>query len=437
MFRKIPLTWFPIILGIATYPLFSTLMSGLGYTPKVAILVMIPAAAGIAGGPLMGVTIGLVGSAIPLLFGQPDGSWHVLILAALTGLIAGLPGLVLAEAHRRNPPSLLARFEQWRNEHSILDLLLLGLLVYTLWLAWTAAVPLLHLDLGLAGTSGAAFSDFSLSLILIIVVTPLFFGLFSLAKNEGPRVDMWWWLVAAVVVLVVLMMEFLPDPYRRIVVFVSDGIFVTITLTVSAFILTLIAGLFGGLGRLSQNKIIYGTTSLYVEMIRGIPLLVQLMWWYFAFPAVLQRLGGSLNIPMLERYQANPIAMAVIGLVICYAAYMSEIYRAGIQSIPKGQMEAARSQGMGYFQAMRYIIIPQAIRVILPPVGNEFIALLKDSSLVSAVAVADLSRRGREFTSATFIPIETWMMVALLYLIMTLLSARVVGWVERRTKFER
>jgi len=206
---------------------------------------------------------------------------------------------------------------------------------------------------------------------------------------------------------------------------------------VVAFVLTLLAGLLGGLGRLSKNRFIYGAATLYVELIRGIPLLVQLIWWYFAFPVIIQGLGRSLGVDALSNYQAPAIAMAVLGLVFCYGAYMSEIYRAGIQSIPKGQMEAARSLGMNYFQAMRYVILPQAVRVILPPVGNEFIALLKDSSLVSVVAVTDLTRRGREFMSTHFNPIETWTMVALLYLVMTLLSARIVGWLERRNKFER
>jgi polar amino acid transport system permease protein len=128
--------------------------------------------------------------------------------------------------------------------------------------------------------------------------------------------------------------------------------------------------------------------------------------------------------------------MAILGLTICYAAYMSEIYRAGIQSISKGQMEAARSLGMSYIQSMRYIIIPQAIRVILPPVGNEFISILKDSSLVSVVAVADMTRRGREFMAAKAIPIETWSLIALIYLVMTLLSARLINWLERKTRME-
>jgi polar amino acid transport system permease protein len=138
----------------------------------------------------------------------------------------------------------------------------------------------------------------------------------------------------------------------------------------------------------------------------------------------------------MANYLANPFMMAILGLTFCYSAYMSEIYRAGIQSIPKGQNEAARSLGMNHNQAMRHIILPQAFKVILPPVGNEFISLLKDSSLVSTVAVADLTRRGREFMASTFLPIETWIMVALIYLIMTLISARVVAWIERKTQTE-
>jgi polar amino acid transport system permease protein len=129
--------------------------------------------------------------------------------------------------------------------------------------------------------------------------------------------------------------------------------------------------------------------------------------------------------------------MAVFGLTLCYAAYMTEIYRAGIQSIAKGQMEAARSLGMNYFQAMRYVVLPQAGRVILPPVGNEFISMLKDSSLVSTVAIADLTRLGREYSGAHYIPLQTWSLVALIYLVMTLFSARVVSWIERKTRIER
>jgi polar amino acid transport system permease protein len=251
------------------------------------------------------------------------------------------------------------------------------------------------------------------------------------------RHDTWWWLVAGVIALVGLLVLFQPDPYRDLVMFARDGIAVTILVTVVSYLLMLVLGLFGGLGRLAKNKFIFGISTLYVEIIRGIPLLVQLIGWYFASPVIIQQIGTWLNYDPLMTYRVNPIATAIIAITVCYGAYMSEIVRAGIQSIPKGQMEAARSLGMNHFQAMRFVVLPQAFRVILPPMGNEFIALLKDSSLVSVVAVADLTRRGREFMAANFNPIETWTMVALLYLVMTLLAARLVSYIEKKTKYER
>jgi polar amino acid transport system permease protein len=255
--------------------------------------------------------------------------------------------------------------------------------------------------------------------------------------EPSARMDAGWWLLIGVIVAILALVLLQPDPFMRIIVFVSDGIAITVIITVLSFLLTLLAGLLGGLGRLSRNKLVYGAATLYVELIRGVPLLVQLLWWYYAFPVVLQSFGRSIDLVPLINYQANPIITAIVGFVVCYGAYMSEIYRAGIQSIPKGQMEAARSLGMTYIQAMRYVILPQAVRVILPPVGNEFISMLKDSSLVSVVAVVDMTRRGREFMAITYNPIPTWFMVALLYLVMTLLSARVVNRIEQRTKFER
>ena len=230
--------------------------------------------------------------------------------------------------------------------------------------------------------------------------------------------------------------------YRKIrplyiLLFVRDDISITIFITISAFVLTLVLGLIGALGRLSRNRVIYFISTLYVEIVRGIPLLVQLIWWYLAFPVVLQYIGRWLDIAALASYRSNAVFTAIMGLVVCYGAYMTEIYRAGIQSISKGQMEAARSLGMTYAQAMRYVILPQAIRVVLPPVSNEFIALLKDSSLVSVVAVADLTRRGREFMSTHFNPIEVWTMIALIYLVMTLLAGRLATWIEKRNHPER
>lgn len=260
---------------------------------------------------------------------------------------------------------------------------------------------------------------------------------FVVGGEVSIRQDPWWWLVVAVAAIIVLLVMLLPVPFREIVLFARDGILVTILVTVVSYVLIIIVGLLGGLGRLSQNKLIRGIASLYVEVVRGIPLLVQLIAWYFASPVIIQKLGLWLNLQPLIEYRPNPIITAIMAITVCYGAYMSEIVRSGIQSVPKGQMEAARSLGMSHFQAMRHVVLPQAFRVILPPMGNEFIALLKDSSLVSVVAVADLTRRGREYMAAHFNPIETWLMVALLYLIMTIVAARVVSYIEKRSKYER
>ncbi len=274
----------------------------------------------------------------------------------------------------------------------------------------------------------------------IEIMTP---GQEAKAKPLLLRFDRWWLLFAGVVLTTFLLVIKEPDPYRRIVVFLTDGIRVTLGITLASFLFILVVGLIGGLGRIAKNPIINGVASIYVEIIRGIPLLVQLLFIYYALPILLRDLGvrlagiwPALSVRLIN-VKLNPFLAAVVGLTVCYGAYMSEIFRAGIEAVPKGQMEAARSLGMGYLQAMRYVILPQAVRVILPPVGNEFVALLKDSSLVSVVAVADMTRRGREFMASTFMPLETWLMVALLYLVMTLFFARVVAYIERKTSFVR
>ncbi len=254
--------------------------------------------------------------------------------------------------------------------------------------------------------------------------------------EPSARIDPWWWLVVIVVALTAILIITQSD-YRAISHFILPGLGITFLATVVSYFLMLIVGLFGGLGRLSKNIVFHGISSLYVEIVRGVPLLVQLIMWYFVFPSLVQKLGNATHLDFLSGYRANPIAMAIIGLTFCYGAYMSEIFRAGIQSIPKGQMEAARSLGMTYVQAMRHIILPQAIRVVLPPVGNEFVSLLKDSSLVSVVAVADLTRRGQEYMATHFNPIQVWTMIALMYLIMTLFSSRLVSWLEKKSSYER
>jgi polar amino acid transport system permease protein len=255
--------------------------------------------------------------------------------------------------------------------------------------------------------------------------------------SQARKVESGWVLLVSVIVLIVILVATNPELYGNMLDFVKDGIGVTLYVTIISFVLVIFVGLIGGLGRISKNIVLRGIATVYVEVIRGIPLMVQLLYWYFAMPSIIQSLGRAIGNETLANYQTNAIVMAIVGLVICYGAYMSEVVRAGIQSIPRGQMEAARSLGMTQFQAMLKIVLPQAFRVILPAIGNEFITLLKDSSLVSVVAVADLTRRAREFNATYFKTIPVWSMVALLYLVMTLLSARLVSFTEKATRTEK
>jgi len=216
------------------------------------------------------------------------------------------------------------------------------------------------------------------------------------------------------------LMIFKPDPYLDIIKFIPDGILVTFKVTALSICFALLLGLIAGLGRISKNRLLNSVASVYVEVVRGIPLLVQLFYIYYA-------LGRFVKLP--------DMAAAVIAMSICYGAYMGEVFRAGIESIDRGQTEAAMSLGFTRVQTMFHVILPQAMRTILPPLGNESIALLKDTSLVSILAVADILRRGREFASETFAYFETYTVIALVYLLITLTLSRLVGIMEKKLRY--
>lgn len=235
--------------------------------------------------------------------------------------------------------------------------------------------------------------------------------------SDKGLVSAWWLSFIGALVTLGCLLYFKPNPYLRIFKFIPDGILVTFQVTVSAIALALVIGLITGLGRISRNKYINLVASTYVEVVRGVPLLVQLFYIYYA-------LGRVVHVPDL--------LAAVISMSVCYGAYMGEVFRAGITAIAVGQTEAARSLGFTRSQTMYYVILPQAWRTILPPVGNEFIALLKDTSLVSILGVADLLRRGREFASESFLYFETFTMVAVVYLIITLILSKLVSFMEER-----
>jgi polar amino acid transport system permease protein len=265
----------------------------------------------------------------------------------------------------------------------------------------------------------------------------------SAAQNRWARFDRWWLLFFAVLFLVVALVLLAPKPYGDIWNFVKDGIIVTLKISIVSFFFILIVGVLGGMARVSHNRFLNLLSSLYVEVVRGIPVLVWLLWIWYALPQVRDSVGTAVASAMPTLGNAilgvkfPPFTAAVIGFTVAYGAYMTEIFRAGIQSIPRGQMEAARSLGMSYFQSMRHIILPQAFRVILPPLGNEFVTLLKDSSLVSVLAVSDLTRRGREYVARSFLSFDTFTLIALLYLVLTLFFTRVFTAVERQMAVDK
>lgn len=253
-------------------------------------------------------------------------------------------------------------------------------------------------------------------------------------KSKGSRASLipWgrvpWWAVIIIVLGVFVSYSMLTsEAYLKVLNFVMDGVKLTLQTTVMAFVLALILGLLGGLGRVSKNPILYGIATLYVEVIRGLPMLVIILYMGFVIgPWIRDFTNGVFDPPMLQR--------AVIGLGFGYGAYLTEVYRAGIQSVHRGQMEAARSLGMSYFQAMRYVILPQAFRIIMPPLVNNLSALLKDSSLIAVIALPDLLQMGRLYISRTFRAFEGYNTVALLYLLMTLILSSLSRVLERRMK---
>jgi polar amino acid transport system permease protein len=247
-------------------------------------------------------------------------------------------------------------------------------------------------------------------------------------KGEHELLSAWNIAFFGAIIILVLLVIFKPNPYLNIIAFVPDGILATFGVTLTSICFALIFGLLAGLGRISRRKWVNRIATVYVEVIRGIPLLVQLFYIYFALPQIINL------TPLKHIIQLNGASSAIIAMSICYGAYMGEIFRAGIQSLPKGQMEAALALGMTRGQAMRKVILPQTVKVILPPIGNEFIALLKDSSLVSIIAVSDLLRRGREFASTSFMYFESYTVVALIYLVMTLFFSRLVAMMEDKLR---
>lgn len=212
------------------------------------------------------------------------------------------------------------------------------------------------------------------------------------------------------------------------------GIVMTLFISVVSIILAVVFAFFGALGRLSKNPVAYGVATFYVSLIRGTPFLIQIFLLFFGLPQINQQLnklipGFDEQYPFISNLLLLPaVPTGILALAINYGAYMTETFRAGIQSIGRGQSEAAFALGMSPWQTMRMIILPQAFRVVIPPVGNEFIAMTKDSALVSIIGVQELLWRAQKVGQQYFHSMETLLIAAVFYWLMTI----VLQWVQSR-----
>jgi polar amino acid transport system permease protein len=213
------------------------------------------------------------------------------------------------------------------------------------------------------------------------------------------------------------MTKFLADA-REFLPILLQGVWFTILVTFGSLILSTLLGTVWALMRVSRVRILQRISQGIVNGIRGIPILVQLFYIYFVMP----ELGVTLTA----------LQASIIGLGIAYSAYQAENFRAGIEAIDKGQIEASESIGMGWALMMRRVILPQAVKIILPPYGNIMIMMLKDSSQASTITVAELTLKGQLIASSTFKYTSVLSMVAVLYLVMSVPLILFVGWLERR-----
>jgi polar amino acid transport system permease protein len=258
----------------------------------------------------------------------------------------------------------------------------------------------------------------------------------------------WWFLAMILIALLtsyfIISRENYNEAFGRIIL----GLGTSIVTSLVAYAIALVFGLLAGLGRISRNVVLNNLATLYVELIRGIPMLVLIFFIALVgVPSIvdgINSLGGWFNGlgvtaigGMLTSFNNQAISMnvrAIIALAVTYGAFLAEIFRAGIQSIGRGQTEAARSLGMSTGQAMRYVILPQAVRNVLPALGNDFVAMVKDSSLVSLLAVRDISQTARLYAGSTFRFREAYITLAVLYLTMTVTLSLIVQFVERRLR---
>ena len=252
----------------------------------------------------------------------------------------------------------------------------------------------------------------------------------------------WWLVVAAVLAAGVAVLVAASDLYSEIFAIVAKGVGITLFVTAVGFALASALGLGIALMALSRSRILSQTARFYTEIIRGVPIIVLLFWIAFAgvpaFVAAWNYVAAPLQqAGLIGELQVRDVSLlwrAVIALTVGYSAFIAEVFRAGIQSVEVGQIEAAKALGLSRWHRFRLIVLPQAIRTILPPLGNDFVAMVKDSSLVSVLGVADITQMGKVYASGSFRFFETYSIVAYVYLILTIGLSLALRGVERRMR---
>ncbi|KOF18823.1 amino acid ABC transporter [Ensifer adhaerens] len=263
------------------------------------------------------------------------------------------------------------------------------------------------------------------------------------SSDMSGKGDYPWWLVALLVIAVALAAVIVTnDIYTEVFNVVLKGIGVTIFVTLMGFVLATTLGLGIALMALSEHAALRQIARFYTEVIRGVPILVLLFYIAFVGAPALVTVANFITAPLISAGWTEPVVVrdislmwrAIMALMIGYSAFIAEVFRAGILSVDKGQVEAAKALGLTRYQRFRLVIFPQAIRVILPPLGNDFVAMVKDSSLVSVLGVADITQMGKVYASGSFRFFETYSIVAYVYLVLTIGLSLGLRGLERRLR---
>lgn len=263
------------------------------------------------------------------------------------------------------------------------------------------------------------------------------------SPRPRPRAEFPLWLLLTLLLGIVGLWAMVADAgYAQIITALSGGVVTTIWVTLVAFVLAALLGLLVALARTSRLYVLRQIATFYVEIVRGIPLLVFLFYVAFVGAPWLIDAINAVLLPLTQQGWLQPLRVrdfdftwrAIVALTVCYSAFIAEIFRAGIEAVDSGQVEAARALGLNRWQTFRLVIAPQALRTILPPLGNDLVSMIKDSALVSALGVQDITQIGKVYSAGTFKFFETYNAVAFLYLTMTISLSLLVRLLERHLR---